>query len=1269
MPKPTKACSKPGSLYIELRCQNRKNPKKWEKLSHLCGVKVTGGGIDQTKSMRNSETFNSLPAGAYTIALTPVEEEATFEIEEEVEQKGKPTETWRPVGTGPISSSATIEDGKTSLHYFRFFPYELLVKVVGKGVGGKKDELLQGDTVKVKTGAFLAGKSAVTNTEGVTDFGIVPGGTKYTLELILTDEHKRKYVIENEYKDAPGKRFGNDPFLIRLEFRRVYLQLLYKDPDGTVRPFPKDFPVTAVCSDPGSVTEQLKVIDNKGNLNFQLHPDKKKFTLMAGDDKSWYFVFKRADSNAPWVPDTPPLKEVPNDSDAELRSMVLNRKRFFRLPKAWSLAVCEWRSEEGLAVGRNGLSDLPAVGVCTKERPGKLTLLPKVQYVRFEFHDRKYCISDHNKKRVGIPPIVLKGARGSTSAGQPVAGTYDAISNWMVDESDAANACQSLPWIITRKGDGADLPKLNNKLLLEFGMENGYVHSTRADYRKIDVLDPGSPKAAKRKPGKDRNQYYDLPKHWKSRCYFTRFSDPAKNKFFDELRDADDPDLEASFAKATKLVFSLDDIVLVDNAGSQAIKDKDENDPPADKALSKYSRITLLELDPGDKYKVKVYKPRATAAYWSESEFRKEAATEIRRNVIVDYPVNPRVVVFCNNFHDIFDKRTEAADFTKKEILGARAAKLEDTDVSSGKVVFSSDADVTNFYVHLKRLFHLRYLHYGATDGTTVFGALVTYWQARFKIAASHGGSNADITAYREKGMERAMKRWNEKDYYFEENDDATHFVVKHFCLFEAKDIETSPGTFEKRGGKQICMVSVTTDAVGSSAAVNGTTMQMRKSGALDEGNVRGQSPAASPLPVILEYDVADAAPKSAFSHELGHAAIGAYDDYVTGILEKSLWKYTNNHASMDMEGQRYYGMPYELDEAAIMNVNRAVRMRYFWGRANWLNDQAKTGANLNKFLEAKKFRIAYEPAGKAKLKYVKPDAHKSIYTPLTEQNVSLDKKGKCDLHLYHLGNDEFAQILQGGPYNGILALVIKLSARFVRILPWATAAPYAEGDLVAQGGTNYACVTAHTSGTFATDLTAVRWVPESAAWAANTAYTVNRWAVEGGKFYRCNTAHTSAASFAADQARWTEKCKIPTADLTEDQQFDHLEALRAAIDAMLAKKFKLTGSGNFSKTHLRISTQWEKVASGAAATGGTHFTIEFGLKSKVFQPNAQTIKAGADCNLKTIIRYLFGKIGDNPAQWTAEGGLIADLTKTDLAKLKTWMDTKAGGVFTVADI
>lgn len=52
----------------------------------------------------------------------------------------------------------------------------------------------------------------------------------------------------------------------------------------------------------------------------------------------------------------------------------------------------------------------------------------------------------------------------------------------------------------------------------------------------------------------------------------------------------------------------------------------------------------------------------------------------------------------------------------------------------------------------------------------------------------------------------------------------------------------------------------------------------------------------------------------------------------------------------------------------------------------------------------------------------------------------------------------------------------------------WATSTAYIASDVVTHGGVTYTCTTAHTSGTFATDLAADKWLPFSGS-AAGTTY------------------------------------------------------------------------------------------------------------------------------------------------------------------------------------
>lgn len=57
---------------------------------------------------------------------------------------------------------------------------------------------------------------------------------------------------------------------------------------------------------------------------------------------------------------------------------------------------------------------------------------------------------------------------------------------------------------------------------------------------------------------------------------------------------------------------------------------------------------------------------------------------------------------------------------------------------------------------------------------------------------------------------------------------------------------------------------------------------------------------------------------------------------------------------------------------------------------------------------------------------------------------------------------------------SDVLALIS--SGSFTVRGGWVTATSYAQGDIVLQNDIVYLCITAHTSGTFATDLTADKW-------------------------------------------------------------------------------------------------------------------------------------------------------------------------------------------------
>ena len=199
------------------------------------------------------------------------------------------------------------------------------------------------------------------------------------------------------------------------------------------------------------------------------------------------------------------------------------------------------------------------------------------------------------------------------------------------------------------------------------------------------------------KPGKysERICYYDLPHEWSSENYWTRYKEGAawkSGRFHDVLKKLKLKPYDKEAADINNpLIFSLDDIVLVDADGKQDIKDKKQDD--TSEKLSSKSRLALFHVV---KKTLAVYKPRnddsiqtpkIEAPFFSSIDFKKEksAGVDVYRNVITDVPPLTRGILFANDFYSVFDKRAgqkvNTFDPKKFHVKGCRAACLKDADV------------------------------------------------------------------------------------------------------------------------------------------------------------------------------------------------------------------------------------------------------------------------------------------------------------------------------------------------------------------------------------------------------------------------------------------------------------------------------------------------------------------------------------------------------------------------------------------------------------
>ena len=136
----------------------------------------------------------------------------------------------------------------------------------------------------------------------------------------------------------------------------------------------------------------------------------------------------------------------------------------------------------------------------------------------------------------------------------------------------------------------------------------------------------------------------------------------------------------------------------------------------------------------------------------------------------------------------------------------------------------------------------------------------------------------------------------------------------------------------------------------------------------------------------------------------------------------------------------------------------------------------------------------------------------------------------------------------------------------------WLTDTVYTTDQYVWQSGLLYKCATAHTSGTFATDLTAVKWTLQStvSAWTTTpTTYVVGELTTTNALLYKCLVAHTGG-TFATDLAagKWVLQTTKPTNVFGYNYDLP-VNCLR------LTKNF-LPNSWNYSERH-PISDQYHR--------------------------------------------------------------------------------------------
>ncbi len=467
----------------------------------------------------------------------------------------------------------------------------------------------------------------------------------------------------------------------------AHLRLRFLDPDGVPRDFPPGLEV--------SVRGQTYTVAAEGRLTFPAPAASPPgvFTLDFPLTSPKYVVCEA------WAPGTSPPSSGGGGSPPSYPTLADappdTTERHFQLPSSagsppetWTLVHSDWTMTEAVNVAYDATEGKlqhqnTTQPIGTAGTPVVLTLDPKWLFFRFEFFDRRFGNATPGSPpatahgaRVTVPPVSIEGFRNDRTATRT---NPDTKSNW-VTGNDAKNLYQCLPFIMRRNRAKESLVgNLDGRHVgLKFQFpDDRYVYSESAETRSIVAIAAGDDRL---KPGPERLKYYDLPRMWKSRQYYTRWTDPAVGGAFFHEAGVSTAKLGGADTRAKALTFCLDDIVLYEESGG-TIR------PLA--AWGANDRVTVFTHRFNDTVggpgvsKNGIYKHQTSAASMTNQFNIPQSDVGITRTpandgtakdtYIHDYADWSRLVVTQANLFDVFSRRAPD-DADANRVVGARAA-------------------------------------------------------------------------------------------------------------------------------------------------------------------------------------------------------------------------------------------------------------------------------------------------------------------------------------------------------------------------------------------------------------------------------------------------------------------------------------------------------------------------------------------------------------------------------------------------------------------
>lgn len=503
----------------------------------------------------------------------------------------------------------------------------------------------------------------------------------------------------------------------------------------------------------------------------------------------------------------------------------------------------------------------------------------------------------------------------------------------------------------------------------------------------------------------ERIYFYDLPEHWSSEKYWTRYKDSGGNKkanwYEKAFYDADKLDLKPVGSKPSQpsnpMVFSLDDFVLTDNLFKPiTLAPGDTN-----------KKIAVLKHDFG------VYNDDTGGDF---SYYTKNAMSAVHFPAPED--IRPGGVLQNLRLYAIFSDRVPIG----QKYAGCRAAVYEHKEncvkihrlqqVHKRCTFWGGQARPSADWWAIGRYDSYLLQNTGANvDEDEKLSYIFNYfrWFFRKKPAVTMAG--AAWQKWKSETAANVTKVWNDHEgadpvlpALFHEKDGDKNRTFLRYHLHPV----------ENAGDRDILI------------HVWPSTHDGRSNMGQRDGNVRENDNKRHPGPAPKKIN------KFVIAHEFGHAT-SIDDDY----LEIA------NNCSYYLPGFIDFkpGSPFELDVDSMMRGNRDVRSRQYWHFAAWMHDEFDK-TTVKEFSVQRKgkdeYKIPYNSGNQWRSTKMDVESKNYYNYPMKQMlnarnlHDAANPKGRFNIYLYPLGKDNYSQstMYSGKKFTAVLSLVVNLYFR-----------------------------------------------------------------------------------------------------------------------------------------------------------------------------------------------------------------------------------------------